>query len=213
MEIKLYKKVPIQKTIGISLDLITEKFKIFVEDFICATCEKLVIDPLFCKICNVMICKICFENLKSQDNCPKCKKAGEICVAPTFNLNILSKFILKCPHKECDKTINYSKFNLHVDNCEFSLNYCLACNYQDSRAKVEKHIKKCELIIINCEFCEEKMTRKNYNYHALSCNQKLILCIICNKMIEKSVYLSHNFGDCFKIICDAYPSSKGFLNL
>ena len=211
MEIKLFEKVIIEYSYGINLDLIIDKFRVFAEDFICGVCEKLVVSPLFCGICSIMYCKNCVDCTK-QENCPKCK-FQKLIDSPRFNLNILQKFILKCPYSGCDKTINYMKFEEHLKNCDNAINKCLSCDFQNTKLKIENHVKKCENITINCEFCGEKIIRRNYKDHIKSCTDNFIDCLVCKESVDKINYINHNFGQCFKKMNNSHLEDKSNINI
>ena len=167
MDNNLFHKLQ-EDTQGIDLNLITEPFKIFSEDFICHICDKLVIKPLFCKNCSVVFCSKC-HGKTGLENCINCKVASlELC--PILSLNLLNKFVLKCRNEGCNKSFSYSKYFLHLEVCEENLYNCLKCEYKDKRKIIEKHIEECDGVKINCEFCKMMILRKNYKDHLAFCN-------------------------------------------
>ena len=162
----LYERV-LHDSEGIQLDLLTDSFKIFAEDFICAICEKLVVKPLFCKNCSRVFCSYCQEKT-GKEKCISCTVSYlETC--PNITLNLLGKFVIKCRNERCKKMVCYSKYFLHLEACEENMYKCLKCEYQDKRVEIEKHLKECDGVKINCELCETKVLRRNYKDHLSSC--------------------------------------------
>lgn len=79
----------------------------------CASCKKLMIEPLFCPKCNLYICSKCnvnCKNIKAQ--------------TPRHLKDFLDKIKLKCKNKEkgCQKILNFSETFSHLSNCEFNVN-------------------------------------------------------------------------------------------
>lgn len=77
----------------------------------CASCKKIMIEPLFCSKCQLYICSKCNVNCKNTK-----------CQTPRHLKDYLDKIKFNCKSKEkgCQKSLSYSEIFAHFYNCEFN---------------------------------------------------------------------------------------------
>jgi len=94
------------------------KQKNLLEEIICPICLKILLDPLECNKCQVLICNNCHFILEcAGKNCIKENCKGIYIKSNKYAQELLRGLIIKC--YGCNKdNINYNDFLKHIETCE-----------------------------------------------------------------------------------------------
>ena len=99
------------------------------QNFVCAICLDVFVDPVMLTTCECSFCRKCIlgvleENPETFLNCPIDEKPfteSSIRKPFPFVLNLLKNLQMKCKFSpECDKIILYENFDDHLFNCSFN---------------------------------------------------------------------------------------------
>ena len=93
--------------------IIENPYYLRVKDLIrCNLCNKIFKEPVICKKCQKVYCKVCVENLeKNKGKCPNCKEESEYPESMDKSA-LLFSLIFLC--KNCKAEIKYTDVESHL---------------------------------------------------------------------------------------------------
>ena len=143
-------------------------------NFICASCQKVLKDPVQCHN-EHYFCKACItQHLKNSQTCPVCmEKVTEekLHKPPRIVTNILNALIINCDHSErgCTQLIELVRLEDHTRSCNYKPVTCPneKCAKIMNLADFEEHTSEvCEYRQVYCDECEKDMSFKKYQKHS-----------------------------------------------
>ena len=122
----------------------------------CVICSMIPYDPLECKNCNAIICKLCMVKWNKTECILHCE--GKTHDTPCRVVrDIINGIAIKCKnsHKGCLEELKINTFRLHESECDFNEVQCpcSGCKYTSLKRLILDHIDKCEFNTIQCKHC------------------------------------------------------------
>lgn len=115
-----------------------KNYESLINDMKCPMCLKVILEPLECKLCQVLLCENChFILTLAEQKCvnPKCE--GKYEKANKFIREILCALKITCRY--CKKTgMNYTDYLKHIDHCQEYLKNPILALIQDINKKNDK---------------------------------------------------------------------------
>ena len=215
MENRLYKKIDENPLInGINIDLVTTESVTMTDNFLCAICLNLVLNPVFCEESDCVFCKNCIECWNKKDkNCPNCRHEFKPNIKVSRILkNMLYKVKLRCIYvsEGCTNIIEYEKYESHLKDCEFGQYTCLipGCSFVSKKKEILEHIENCPFLEVSCEFCSIKIAKSILKKHYQTCRKFKRFCPICKEAVENVEIGLHKNGECYETLSKLYISDS-----
>jgi hypothetical protein len=133
----------------------------FLELIRCKICLLISLNPVICKKCESVFCKLCIDNWAKQKNsCPLRCKPLEIQADSRIIRNILSKFTYRCDI--CLNNIRLSDHEEHQTQCNQDLLTCELCGDIMMQYFMNTHLKLfCPNVAQTCGTCGASVKRKD----------------------------------------------------
>lgn len=198
--------------LNIDTNLVIPEFSTFTDIIECKICTGIVIDPVCCKFCDNIFCRICIADwLKRRKNeCPFRCQFQEFQIRPTTK-NMIHKIKLFCLNREkgCKDVLDYENYLKHLNNCEYFFYECIGCNIKGKKSEIKTHVLKCERLFKNCDFCCEKFLMDEINSHYEKCQMFEIPCKYCQNKIKRYNYEKHINSECqeAQVFCEYCEAS------
>jgi hypothetical protein len=115
-----------------------KNYESLINDMKCPMCLKVILEPLECKLCQVLLCENChFILTLAEQKCvnPKCE--GKYEKANKFIREILSALKITCRYCK-KKGMNYTDYLKHIDVCQEYLKNPILALIQEINKKNEK---------------------------------------------------------------------------
>jgi len=174
-----------------------------LQDWTCVICKELVFEPLICDNCSCVCCRYCLmvnmEKYNNRYKCPiKCKNSSYRILNRTEN-KYINNIKLRCKHEGCNKFIEYTDYELHLEKCEKRLYQCNnhPCKSQGIYKQMVEHSKICQYRTVYCNLCKEPFTYIDKDKHfSMDCREALVECPFCGKNLKRKEYIqTHQSND------------------
>lgn len=178
--------------IGISTSLLIGNYPDMEKLITCAICFNILLYPVTCQECSIVICKRCLEKwLKSNSGCPsKCKVFNEGKV-DKYALKFISALKLRCIFNSyCKKELNYDSFISHFNQCEYNPVICRKCSKKMFLKDINDHMKTCNNNTVNCPICNAQIKSADLSSHS-ALHSKKTPCKNCGLQIENELLKNH----------------------
>ena len=155
---------------GYDEDLVINKNYLLSLDDIykCKICYKIMINPVECETCGHNFCYNCINS----SDCPFGCKDKTIKQSSLAIKNLLGQIRFKCPNKGCTESFDYSKIEIHKNECQYKLVKCPNKNCEKImlRKDVLNHANnECEFLLIKCKYCNYEFIKKEIEHHENIC--------------------------------------------
>ena len=151
------------------------------DDLICLICKLIAREPHQVNCCGKVFCKSCIDELQRRSKtCPNCRKRPRV-----FNDRLSERRIktlrLSCENEEsgCQWLGKLEEFHQHMENCEFTADFCPndCCSDLMVKAELESHMKTCPRREHECPICKESGPYEDMiSEHPSVCPEVTIAC-------------------------------------
>ena len=179
-----------------------------LKDWTCF-CGKLVFKPRICNKCHYVCCKDCIiKFMKECNNRYKCPIKCENTFFRKLNITekrYINNIKLRCKHEGCNKFIEYTDYEVHLEKCEKRLYQCNnhPCESQGIREQMEKHSKICKYRMVSCNLCNEKIKYiDKEDHYSENCMEILVKCPFCGIFEKRKEYNRTHKSDDAKCLKD-----------
>jgi hypothetical protein len=192
---------------GIDSELLVGDFKDLIQEISCAICLGIVFNPVSCKTCSCLFCKICIDDWLARGKDKKCPMKcdfEEVTLHKTTK-NLLNRIKMNCINMSlgCGNIISYENFLTHVSNeCDFVICECNGCKMKVNKKLMIMHIKMCDGLDDQCPYCNASIQRRLIEKHKAICDQKDITCDKCYNVIKYLEWPRHEETCKNKVECN-----------
>ncbi|CAD8179322.1 unnamed protein product [Paramecium octaurelia] len=158
-----------------------DQVKVHLQPNLCIECQLVPQQPLQCYRCQKLLCQTCHGDLKQKSRgpkifCQKCKALNYFNPANNAIYQSYRDMVIGCVNRRygCKVTLDYKKYQKHVEECEFQRIPCPSpgCFVTTLKRAKGDHLQVCEYVIETCQYCNKQFNRKSMAYHQEKCNGK-----------------------------------------